>query len=270
MPDGKTFWGIKLEKPCKHLIETGQGEFGCAIYDRRPYACRIYASVTAMIWPDMSEAEATVRCSDCGREGHLPAKAARRTLRCKCGAKLSVPKLPEPTQRFVLGEEAARIPPICACCLEPGTREVVVSKVDTEDVGIGKIRHRRGVPFLFCEPCAQHMLWSTSQGLAIALLPVLIVAFVAGGLANALVLVSLGRRSSSVSLVVSALVVMGIGYFGYRWARRRTPREPTVEVSASHSCRFGKTVAIPQFSETYTEVRFANETYGGHFAALNE
>jgi len=45
MPDGKTFWGIKLDKPCKHLIETAPGEFGCAIYDRRPYVCRIYAGI---------------------------------------------------------------------------------------------------------------------------------------------------------------------------------------------------------------------------------
>ena len=45
MPDGKTFWGIKLPKPCKHLIETAPGEFGCAIYDRRPYVCRIYTGI---------------------------------------------------------------------------------------------------------------------------------------------------------------------------------------------------------------------------------
>jgi Fe-S-cluster containining protein len=45
MPDGKTFWGIKLDKPCKHLIETAPGEFGCAIYDRRPYVCRIYTGI---------------------------------------------------------------------------------------------------------------------------------------------------------------------------------------------------------------------------------
>lgn len=45
MPDGRTFWGIKLDKPCKHLIETAPGEFGCAIYDRRPYVCRIYKGV---------------------------------------------------------------------------------------------------------------------------------------------------------------------------------------------------------------------------------
>ncbi len=37
MPDGKTFWRINLPKPCKHLIETDPGLFGCAIYDRRPY-----------------------------------------------------------------------------------------------------------------------------------------------------------------------------------------------------------------------------------------
>jgi hypothetical protein len=45
MPDGKTFWGIRLDKPCKHLIETAPREFGCAIYDRRPYVCRVYAGV---------------------------------------------------------------------------------------------------------------------------------------------------------------------------------------------------------------------------------
>ena len=45
MPDGKTFWGIKLPQPCTHLIETAPGEFGCAIYDRRPYVCRIYTGV---------------------------------------------------------------------------------------------------------------------------------------------------------------------------------------------------------------------------------
>ena len=45
MPDGKTFWGIKLDKPCKHLIETEPGLFGCAIYDRRPYVCRIYKGI---------------------------------------------------------------------------------------------------------------------------------------------------------------------------------------------------------------------------------
>ena len=45
MPDGKTFWWIKLDKPCKHLIETAPGEFGCAIYDRRPYVCRIYKGI---------------------------------------------------------------------------------------------------------------------------------------------------------------------------------------------------------------------------------
>ncbi len=45
MPDGKTFWGTKLPKPRKHLIETARGEFGCAIYDRRPYVCRIYKGI---------------------------------------------------------------------------------------------------------------------------------------------------------------------------------------------------------------------------------
>jgi Fe-S-cluster containining protein len=45
MPDGRTFWGIKLDKPCEHLIETAPGEFGCAIYDRRPYLCRIYEGI---------------------------------------------------------------------------------------------------------------------------------------------------------------------------------------------------------------------------------
>ena len=45
MPDGRTFWGIKLDKPCRHLIETTPGEFGCAIYDRRPYVCRIYKGI---------------------------------------------------------------------------------------------------------------------------------------------------------------------------------------------------------------------------------
>ena len=45
MPDGKTFWGVKLDTPCKHLIETAPSEFGCAIYDRRPYVCRIYTGM---------------------------------------------------------------------------------------------------------------------------------------------------------------------------------------------------------------------------------
>ncbi len=42
MPDGKTFWGVKLARPCRHLIEAPDGRAGCAIYDRRPYVCRIY------------------------------------------------------------------------------------------------------------------------------------------------------------------------------------------------------------------------------------
>ncbi|MGE0710792.1 MAG: YkgJ family cysteine cluster protein [Planctomycetota bacterium] len=45
MPDGKVFWGIKLAQPCKHLIETAPNEFGCAVYDRRPYVCRIYTGI---------------------------------------------------------------------------------------------------------------------------------------------------------------------------------------------------------------------------------
>ncbi|RMG14695.1 MAG: hypothetical protein D6731_09875 [Planctomycetota bacterium] len=45
LADGRTFWGIKLPKPCKHLIETAPGEFGCAVYDRRPYVCRIYRGI---------------------------------------------------------------------------------------------------------------------------------------------------------------------------------------------------------------------------------
>ncbi len=45
MPDGRRFWGVKLPKPCKHLIETEPGRFGCAIYDRRPYVCRIYRGI---------------------------------------------------------------------------------------------------------------------------------------------------------------------------------------------------------------------------------
>lgn len=44
-PDGRTFWGIKLPSPCTHLIETAPGEFGCAIYDRRPYVCRVYKGI---------------------------------------------------------------------------------------------------------------------------------------------------------------------------------------------------------------------------------
>lgn len=40
--DGRTFWGVKLPTPCSHLIETEPGLFGCAIYHRRPYVCRIY------------------------------------------------------------------------------------------------------------------------------------------------------------------------------------------------------------------------------------
>jgi GNAT superfamily N-acetyltransferase len=43
--DGKEFWGVKLHQPCKHLIETEPGLFGCAIYERRPYICRIYKGV---------------------------------------------------------------------------------------------------------------------------------------------------------------------------------------------------------------------------------
>ena len=45
MPDGKTFWGIKLDKPCKHLITAEDGLSACAIYDRRPYVCRIYKGI---------------------------------------------------------------------------------------------------------------------------------------------------------------------------------------------------------------------------------
>jgi Fe-S-cluster containining protein len=45
MPDGKTFWGIKLPKPCKHLITADDGLSACAIYDRRPYVCRIYTGI---------------------------------------------------------------------------------------------------------------------------------------------------------------------------------------------------------------------------------
>ena len=45
MPEGQTFWGIKLDKPCKHRIETEPGLFGFAIYDRRPCVCRIYKGI---------------------------------------------------------------------------------------------------------------------------------------------------------------------------------------------------------------------------------
>ncbi len=44
LPDGKTFWGMMLRRPCKHLIETEPGLLGCALYDRRPYVCRIRPS----------------------------------------------------------------------------------------------------------------------------------------------------------------------------------------------------------------------------------
>lgn len=42
LPDGRTFWGVKIPKPCKFLITAEDGKAGCAIYDRRPYVCRIY------------------------------------------------------------------------------------------------------------------------------------------------------------------------------------------------------------------------------------
>ena len=45
MPDGRTFWGIKLDRPCRHLIQEPDGRWGCAVYSTRPYVCRIYAGV---------------------------------------------------------------------------------------------------------------------------------------------------------------------------------------------------------------------------------
>ncbi|MBX3466307.1 MAG: YkgJ family cysteine cluster protein [Planctomycetes bacterium] len=44
-PDGKTYWGVKLDQPCRHLITADDGKAACAIYDRRPYLCRIYKGV---------------------------------------------------------------------------------------------------------------------------------------------------------------------------------------------------------------------------------
>lgn len=43
--DGRTFWGVKLPKPCKWLQTLEDGKLGCAIHDRRPYVCRIYRGV---------------------------------------------------------------------------------------------------------------------------------------------------------------------------------------------------------------------------------
>ena len=57
--DGTEHWGVKLNQPCKHLIETEPGLFGCAIYERRPYICRIYKGIN----PDGIQ-------SGCGWHGH--------------------------------------------------------------------------------------------------------------------------------------------------------------------------------------------------------
>ena len=42
IPDGRLFWGVKIAKPCKFLATDEAGKAICAIYDRRPYVCRIY------------------------------------------------------------------------------------------------------------------------------------------------------------------------------------------------------------------------------------
>lgn len=44
-PDGRLYWGVKLAQPCRFLITAEDGKAGCAIYDRRPYVCRIYRGV---------------------------------------------------------------------------------------------------------------------------------------------------------------------------------------------------------------------------------
>lgn len=36
---------MKLARPCRYLITADDGKAACAIYDRRPYVCRIYRGV---------------------------------------------------------------------------------------------------------------------------------------------------------------------------------------------------------------------------------
>jgi hypothetical protein len=42
LPDGRLFWGVKIPKACKFLVTAEDGKAACAIYERRPYVCRIY------------------------------------------------------------------------------------------------------------------------------------------------------------------------------------------------------------------------------------
>jgi Fe-S-cluster containining protein len=45
LPDGRLFWGVKIPKACKFLATDEAGKAICAIYDRRPYVCRIYRGI---------------------------------------------------------------------------------------------------------------------------------------------------------------------------------------------------------------------------------
>lgn len=33
---------LQVDNPCRHLVDSGDGTFGCAIYETRPDACRRY------------------------------------------------------------------------------------------------------------------------------------------------------------------------------------------------------------------------------------
>ena len=40
--EGNTYWGVKLDIPCQWLVKDEVDRYFCAIYDTRPFLCRIY------------------------------------------------------------------------------------------------------------------------------------------------------------------------------------------------------------------------------------
>jgi hypothetical protein len=222
-----------------------------------------------------------VRCSACGREGKVPGKAAGRSVRCKCGEELPIPKRREaprprgPIRDFVLDERPVRMPPLCACCLEPATHQFTIRKEQKEFVGVGSITRSRAMDFLFCQTCAEHMQWSKAGGLpgAIAL------GLGACGVTTAIVcggfMAAFGKLFRHGSLFGRDVTIVGFALLlgsvaGYFVVRRFLGRRPTQEVSPKHGCKSGCAVEIVKFSETFTQVGFANHDYGRVFADLNE
>jgi hypothetical protein len=177
-------------------------------------------------------------------------------------------------------------PPVCACCLAPGTHRVAQEKTRSLFLGVATIRRSLSIDVPYCASCAQHTVWSQSGRMASAVVwsaAVLVGSAFAGALLSILIVevvpvlvggavsrpAGSGGGASSASLLIFPLLSCAMPWVAaglyFRWRVRSRPRNG----SAGHDPKGRPAVELTRFDDHRLTLKVRNPRYAALLTEAN-